>query len=277
MFLAMGWAQALDSVSPACLANALVRFGVPMTIVNVIRAIYTDRKFFVADSFSDSELHPQAFGISQGCPLSPFLFVMMMSVLMWDAKQDLQDIHGIRLDSDFVCHEVVYADDTLLIDVFGENLQKYMQCVAAQGKLYGLSLNFSKVECMPVNCESSLVDPTGNLIQTKSKLKYLGAHLASDGTITSELAQKLGQAECEFKALRQVWAHSNISRRFKYQIYVACVVQKLLYGLESAWINAAGKRKLDGFHARCLRRIVNFAPAVEFQMHSCCNNLPLFH
>ena len=159
MFLALDWAKAFDSVSPACLANALVRFGVPMTIVNVIRAIYTDRQFFVADSFSDSELHPQAFGISHVCPLSPFLFVMMMSVLMWDAKQDLHDIHGIRLDSDFVCHEVVYADDTLLIDVFGENLQKYMQCVAAQGKLYGLSLNFSKVECMPVNCESSLVDP----------------------------------------------------------------------------------------------------------------------
>ena len=186
---------------------------------------------------------------------------MMMSVLMWDAKQDLQEIHGIKLDSEFVCNEIVYADDTLLIDVFGENLQKYMQCVASQGKLYGLSLNFSKVECMPINCENPLVDPSGNSIKTKSKLKYLGAHLAADGTITSELSQKLGQAECEFKALSRVWSHSKISRRFKYQIYVACVVQKLLYGLESAWINAAGRRKLNGFHARCLRRIVNVTPA----------------
>ena len=34
------------------------------------------------------------------------------------------------------------------------------------------------------------------------------------------------------------------------------IVQKLLYGLEGAWINAAGKRKLDGFHARCLRKVL---------------------
>jgi len=34
-----------------------------------------------------------------------------------------------------------------------------------------------------------------------------------------------------------------------------------MYGLEGAWINAAGKRKLDGFHARCIRKIINVAPA----------------
>ena len=185
----------------------------------------------------------------------------MMSVLMCDAKADLQDIHGIHLDTDFICHEIIYADDTLLIDYFGENLQAYMECVAEQGKSYGLRLNFSKVECMPVRCESSIKDPDGKLIQAKDKLKYLGVHLAADGSTTSELAQKLGQAEHDFKALRQVWNHSNISRQFKYQIYIACVVQKLLCGLEGAWINAAGKRKLDGFHARCLRRILHISPA----------------
>jgi len=136
-----------------------------------------------------------------------------------------------------------------------------MDCVTAQGKLYGLSLNFSKVECMPVNCECTLLDPDGSQIQTKSKLKYLGAHMAADGTLDSELGQKLGIAAQEFKTLQQVWAHSSLSRQFKFQVYIACIVQKLLYGLESAWINTAGKRKLDGFHARCVRKILGIAPA----------------
>ena len=113
--------------------------------MNVIRTIYADRKFFVTDRLGNSVLHPQFFGISQGCPLSPFLFVIMMTVLMADAKKDLQDIHDVQLDTDFICHEIIYADDTLLIDCFGENLQKYMDCVTEQGKFYGLSLNFSKV------------------------------------------------------------------------------------------------------------------------------------
>ena len=119
---------------------------------------------------------------------------------MADAKKDLQDIHNVQLDTDFICHEIIYADDTLLIDCFGENLQKYMECVAEQCKFYDLSLNFNKIEYMPVNCESSLKDPTGNPIQVKSKLKYLGAHLSADGLVISERIQKLGQAECDFKA-----------------------------------------------------------------------------
>ena len=62
---------------------------------------------------------------------------------MHDDKTDLQVIHGIHLDANSICHEIIYADDTLLIDCFGENLQKYMECVAQQGKMYGLKLNFN--------------------------------------------------------------------------------------------------------------------------------------
>jgi hypothetical protein len=136
-----------------------------------------------------------------------------------------------------------------------------MECVAKRGETYGLALNFTKVESMPVNCEHIFVDPHGNPIQSKTKLKYLGAHIAADGSIDSELGQKLGIAACDFKKLQQVWSHSKLSRQFKFQIYIACIVQKLLYGLEGAWVNTAGKRKLDGFHARCLRKIGGISPA----------------
>ena len=87
----------------------------------------------------------------------------MMSVLMWDAKHDLQTIRGIELASNFICHEIVYADDTLLIDMFGENLQAYMECVAAQGRIYGLKLNFFINEYMLVNCENIITYSGGKI------------------------------------------------------------------------------------------------------------------
>ena len=43
----------------------------------------------------------------------------MMSVLMWDATFDLKHNCGIELDDDLVCHEVLYAETTLLIDCIG--------------------------------------------------------------------------------------------------------------------------------------------------------------
>ena len=44
-------------------------------------------RFIVKDAGSTSHWQKQEFGISQGCPLSPFLFVILMTVLLGDAKQ----------------------------------------------------------------------------------------------------------------------------------------------------------------------------------------------
>ena len=97
IFLALDWAKAFDSIAPASLARALYRFGIPQSIITIIMNIYSDRHFFVQDHFGKSQLHRQHFGISQGCPLSPFLFIILMSVLMNDAQQILaskSDIHA---------------------------------------------------------------------------------------------------------------------------------------------------------------------------------------
>ena len=51
-------------------------------------------KFFVREDGSESMLISQTFGISQGCPLSQFLFVLTMSMLMHDATRRVQDKCG---------------------------------------------------------------------------------------------------------------------------------------------------------------------------------------
>lgn len=34
-----------------------------------------------------------------------------------------------------------------------------------------------------------------------------------------------------------------------------------MYGLHTAWLNKAGRKRLDAFHCRCLRRIYGIAPS----------------
>ena len=146
---------------------------------------------------------------------------------MWDAKSDLKHNCGIELDDNLVCHQVLYADDTLLIDCFGSNLQKFMECIADHSKSYGLQLNWDKIECMPINCQSTLFTPSGDPILTKSSIKYLRAQLSSDAKLDSEVSQKIGNAKRDFKILNSIWQHSNLTRKFKFQVYIACVLQKL--------------------------------------------------
>jgi len=65
-------------------------FGLTEHVLGVIAAIYAGRDFRVRDCSAESSSRQQQHsGISQGCPLSPFLFVMLMSVLMQDAAGKL--------------------------------------------------------------------------------------------------------------------------------------------------------------------------------------------
>eukprot|EP00973_Karenia_brevis_P059241 8247809-Karenia_brevis.AAC.1 len=115
---------------------------------------------------------------------------------------------------------------------------------------------------MNINVEGEhVLNPMQQPLQSKGSLKYLGASLMADGKAESELAQKIGTASHDFRTLCQIWNHSSISKSFKFTIFQACVIQKLLYSLETVWLNKVLQVKLNGFYCKCLRRILGIAPS----------------
>jgi hypothetical protein len=128
--------KAFDSVSPIALLSALRRFGIPSAFVDIVQGIYSHRTFQVKDAGITSGWRDQRFGISQGCPLSPCLFVVLMSVLMSDANQ------GLTAEEACAMHDLVYADDTLLLGMDAETVTKFMHCIGDTGREYGLTFNW---------------------------------------------------------------------------------------------------------------------------------------
>ena len=131
-----------------------------------------------------------------------------------------------------------------------------MDVVVATGAEYGLKINWDKVDMMAVRCHPQVTCSRGVDMEQKSSLTYLGALLDESGRIHSELSRRLGMATADYKALAAVWGHANVSHQAKYRIYMACIAAKLLYGLQSAWLTQVQRKKLDAFHARCLRKIL---------------------
>ena len=259
--LALDWAKAFDSIDPECLIHALKRFGLPDKFSQMVSAIYSQRKFFVKDGGHSSSIHDQHFGISQGCPLSPFLFVILMTILIHDAKDSLQE-QQISLTDQLACNELLYADDTLLIETDRAKLTAYMNNIIQCGKEYGLKLNWDKLGQLNINCDSiGLMQPGRDPIICKHSLKYLGAQLSADGYSDSEIAQKIGRASYDFKTLKQFWNHCFIPVKFKFIVFSACIIQRLLYSLEGTWLNKHVVKKLDGFYCKCLRHILKISPS----------------
>ena len=258
--LALDWKKAFDSINVDALVIALRRFGLPPKVLRVIEHIYADRFFAVCDGGNSSSRRLQRSGISQGCPLSPFLFVMLMTVVMDDAKHCMSDGTQAAFNSGSL-GVVLYADDTLLIGVSEGCVQEYLDTVAAVGKRFGLDLHHSKFQLLSVNGEYNLKTPVGEPIPTTDSMTYLGATVYADGSLKRELGRKLGCAWADFSKLNRLWKHTTLTKARKNQVYQAVIVSRLLYGLSSAWLNVAEIRRLNGFHCRCLRVIMRVQPA----------------
>ena len=76
-------------------------------------------------------------------------------------------------------------------------------------------MSWDKVELVNVNCQKSIAKPGGGMILPKPSFVYLGALVAADGDISSELARRLGIAQVEFSKLEQVWRQSGLTVRDK--------------------------------------------------------------
>jgi len=253
LLVMLDWAKAFDRLKPTCMCEALRRFGLPADMVAMIGAIYSARYFSIVDHTGNSTEREQRAGIAQGCPLSPYLFIAVQSVMLHDA------LEGIQYDPDpeyIVTRDILYADDTLLASQSSSNLQNMLNAIVGEGAKYGLELNWGKTMQMQINTNSVICQPDGGDIKTVRDAMYLGGLITCDARAAAELSRRLGEATGAFKALSKIWSHSSIGRKRRFAIYDACVLSKLLYSLDSLWLLKADRTRLDAFHAKCVRRLL---------------------
>ena len=112
--------KAFDKIHQGKLVNTLRRIGIPDKVVRVIEAIYRSPKFSVKEMGKRSSERRQKSGIRQACPLSPYLFVIVMTVIMKDIDNQLSHEGSLILSNEqpigIEGHDkLLYADDTLIL------------------------------------------------------------------------------------------------------------------------------------------------------------------
>ena len=151
--------MAFDKLSHVGLISALTRFGLPQKYVDLIQDVYTDPTFEVKELNTRSATYPQGSGVRQGCPLSPYLFVMFLTVLMTDVKNELARRFpeiGIQnpyhvFSSNTPLLELTYADDIILFSKSTTVLQEVFTTLQQHAARYCMQLNLDKTCIMHMN------------------------------------------------------------------------------------------------------------------------------
>ena len=252
----LDWEKAFDKVSRQGLFSALDRMAVDVKIQKVIQALYAKPMFKVENDGIESGWYEQKTGIRQGCPLSPYLFLIVMTVMFHDVHKDdsmrvaLKRIPGADFD------EVMYADDTICMSTDTKVINDTLAKIEREGAKIGLKLNRLKCELLHTGERADVHFSDGVKVKRKTEVRYLGCMLNDKADVKKEVSARIASCMGTLKKLDLFWRHSDCPERFKLMALDAVIRSKVLYSLESAELGAAIMNKLDVFQLKGLRKIL---------------------
>ena len=255
--LFLDWKMAFDKVDHSAMHIALQRFGVHPHYLEIIQDIYTNPVFCVTSPHGDIVWDTANTGIRQGCPLSPYLFIILMSVLFTDVDSKLRTM-GTPTNTWSVgkpIYDVEYADDTLLLAVTPPQLAELLQAVQVEATLYNLTLNFDKTEVLqhPNTPPIVIHFADGTPVTTVDKVKYLGTTVSWTHTTKQAIEARMQKAHSAYMKLQHLW-RSRICLKAKIRLYHSYVLPVLLYSLQELTLEDKHLRTIDGWYFRYLCR-----------------------
>ena len=175
----LDWEKAFDQVTRQGMKSALERMEVGDKMKGVILSLYERPTFKVEIDGTQSGWYKQETGIRQGCPLSPYLFLIVMTTMFHDIH--FSDRVGANLIRNRVAgmnfDEILYADDTICISEDTRTMYKLLAAIEEEETKYGLKLNKAKCEAVLTSHTANVHFANGEPVKRKEEVKYLGCVL----------------------------------------------------------------------------------------------------
>ena len=268
--------KAFDLVSRDGLFRILSKIGCPPRLLSIVRSFHSDMKGVVQFDGAFSEPFSIRSGVKQGCVLAPTLFGIFFAVMLRQAfggstdgiylntRSDGKLFNPSRLKAktkvrETLIRDMLFADDAALVSHTEPQLQALMDGFSRASQNFGMTISVKKTNVMGQDVTSPpSISVSGSALDVVHEFTYLGSTVRDDLSLDSEINRRIGKASTIFARLsKRVWENNRLSINTKAAVYRACVLSTLLYGSESWTLYSRQERRLNSFHLRNLRRMLN--------------------
>ena len=219
--LALDYSKAFDSIPHDKLTECLVRMGASPKNIALVSAIYRTPRFRIKIPEGISRELTQDIGIRQGCPLSPYLYIIATSCLTEDFLRDLQ-LTDTPEGTSFPT--LLFADDTLLLTKTARQMTKALNLIIEHSRTYNLYLNKEKCQLLVTNdLGCNVLFPEGTLVKKHDTIKYLGTTFSATLDVGLITRQKLAEAAQTLRLLMPLWKDTQISKAWKLTVFNAII------------------------------------------------------
>ena len=270
--------KTFDLVSRRGLFNLLEKIGCPPKLLSVISSFHNNMKGTVNYDGATSEPFDIHSGVKQGCVLAPTLFSIFFSMMLsyafntstegvflhTRADGKLFNLARLRAKTKVrhvVIREMLFADDAALVTHTMEDLQQLIDKLSHACKEFGLTIRIKKTKVMGQGIVSPPSINIDNVtLDAVDSFTYLGSTIESNLSLDAEINTRIAKAAAVMSKLnRRVWQNNNLTQMTKPCVYQACVLSTLLYSSEAWTTYTRQEKKLNSFHLRCLRRILDIS------------------
>lgn len=230
IILFLDFYKAFDTIEHEFLLQSLKLFGFESSFANIIEMFYKGITNTVIVNMFTSQRFSIRRGVRQGCPISPFLFILVTELLSLSIMHN-QNFKGISIfDKEVKISQL--ADDTTLFLKDKSQLSIAIQIIKQFSCASGLKLNLSKCEIMSLHkCDDTLIQG----IPVKDTIKYLGIYVSKNVIARQQLnfSSRLKKTQNIFN----LWLQRDLSLYGRVLLSKAEGLSRFVYPSLSLYVN----------------------------------------
>jgi len=188
----------------------MMDMGYPLHLIDLLAKLYRKQLAKVKVAGTLSEWFRVKKWVRQRCVLSPYLFNIIVEMVMRETLDGFQG--GLQIGGQMITN-LRYADDIILLATSEAELQELVDRLDRVSRKYSLVLliNVDKTRVMASDSIACHILIQYELLEQVDTFLYVGSLIAENGECTTQFRTRLNRGQVIGASLKKIWKSHSIS------------------------------------------------------------------